>query len=133
MQARVGVVVLAATNRLDCVDPALLRPGRFDRLVRVVEPDAAGRLAILQVQTRRTPLAADVNLQVGNHHASMYHCLRMDWINRDAVNIIDGFGARQAKCMWVQSRCPSCYVVGQMCAWLRFLFLTLTCSMLCKC
>jgi transitional endoplasmic reticulum ATPase len=58
-----GVVVLAATNRLDILDPALLRPGRFDSLVAMLPPNAAGRLAILQVHTRGRPLAAEVDLR----------------------------------------------------------------------
>ena len=64
LQARVGVVVVGATNRPDCVDAALLRPGRFDRLLFVPPPDVAARRAILVVHTRNTPLAADVHLQV---------------------------------------------------------------------
>jgi transitional endoplasmic reticulum ATPase len=62
LQPRLGVVVLAATNRPDKVDPALLRPGRFDRLLLVPPPDAAARQEILRVHTRNTPLAADVDL-----------------------------------------------------------------------
>ena len=62
MQARNGVVVLAATNRPDRLDSALLRPGRFDRLLFVPLPDAAGREAILRVHTRATPLDNDVDL-----------------------------------------------------------------------
>jgi cell division protease FtsH len=58
-----GVVVLAATNRPDVLDPALLRPGRFDRQIIVHPPDQKGRVAILEVHTRRVPLAADVNLE----------------------------------------------------------------------
>lgn len=57
-----GVVVLAATNRLDIVDPALLRPGRFDVLVELPMPDREARLAIFQVHTRGQPLAPDVDL-----------------------------------------------------------------------
>jgi cell division protease FtsH len=57
-----GVVVLAATNRPDVLDPALLRPGRFDRTIMVHAPDQQGRAAILQVHTRKVPLAGDVNL-----------------------------------------------------------------------
>jgi transitional endoplasmic reticulum ATPase len=57
-----GVFVLAATNRLDRVDPALLRPGRFDSLVELKAPDKTERLAILQVHTKRMPLASDVDL-----------------------------------------------------------------------
>ncbi|WP_068429455.1 ATP-dependent zinc metalloprotease FtsH [Piscicoccus intestinalis] len=57
-----GVIVLAATNRPEVLDPALLRPGRFDRTIMVHAPDAAGREAILRVHTRHVPLAADVDL-----------------------------------------------------------------------
>ncbi len=57
-----GVILIAATNRPDVLDPALLRPGRFDRQVVVPTPDVKGRRAILKVHTRRTPLAKDVNL-----------------------------------------------------------------------
>ncbi|MFE5091604.1 ATP-dependent zinc metalloprotease FtsH [Streptomyces sp. NPDC056638] len=57
-----GVVVLAATNRADVLDPALTRPGRFDRIVQVSPPDRGGREAILEIHTRQIPLAEDVNL-----------------------------------------------------------------------
>jgi cell division protease FtsH len=57
-----AVVVLAATNRADVLDPALLRPGRFDRQITVDLPERRGREAILQIHTRTVPLAADVNL-----------------------------------------------------------------------
>jgi len=57
-----GVVVIAATNRPDVLDAALLRPGRFDRQVTVPPPDKAGRVAILEVHTRSVPLAGDVDL-----------------------------------------------------------------------
>ena len=57
-----GVIVLAATNRPEILDPALLRPGRFDRRVTVNPPDKAGRQAILEVHTRGVPLDADVDL-----------------------------------------------------------------------
>jgi cell division protease FtsH len=57
-----GVIVLAATNRPDVLDPALLRPGRFDRRVTVQPPDRRGRRLILEVHTRGVPLAADVDL-----------------------------------------------------------------------
>ena len=58
-----GVVVLAATNRLDLLDPALLRPGRLEFLVELPTPDAAARSAILGVQMRHMPLAKDVNIE----------------------------------------------------------------------
>jgi cell division protease FtsH len=57
-----GVVVLAATNRADVLDPALLRPGRFDRRVTVSPPDQEGRRMILEVHTRNVPLAPEVDL-----------------------------------------------------------------------
>ncbi len=57
-----AVIVLGATNRPEILDPALLRPGRFDRRVAVQPPDRTGRLKILQVHTRSIPLAADVDL-----------------------------------------------------------------------
>src|SRR5205823_7254749 len=60
--SRTGVIMLAATNRPDVLDPALLRPGRFDRRVVVQRPDRAGREAILRVHTRHVPLGPDVRL-----------------------------------------------------------------------
>ena len=59
-----GVILIAATNRPDVLDPALLRPGRFDRQIVVDVPDVRGREGILRVHTRKIPLAADVNLGV---------------------------------------------------------------------
>jgi transitional endoplasmic reticulum ATPase len=62
LASREGVTVIAATNRPDLIDPALLRPGRFDRLVLVSVPDAPGRRAILQVHTKAMPLK-DVGIE----------------------------------------------------------------------
>ncbi len=59
-----GVILIAATNRPDVLDPALLRPGRFDRRVVVNRPDVRGREGILRVHTRKVPLANDVDLRV---------------------------------------------------------------------
>ncbi|MBO1304883.1 ATP-dependent zinc metalloprotease FtsH [Enterococcus sp. 669A] len=59
-----GVIVIAATNRSDVLDPALLRPGRFDRQILVGRPDVKGREAILRVHARNKPLADDVDLKV---------------------------------------------------------------------
>jgi cell division protease FtsH len=59
-----GVIIIAATNRPDVLDPAILRPGRFDRRIVVPRPDLKGRLGILMVHTRKTPLAADVDLEI---------------------------------------------------------------------
>jgi ATP-dependent metalloprotease FtsH len=58
-----GIIVLAATNRVDILDPAILRPGRFDRKVMVGRPDVRGRLEILRVHVRNKPLSEDVNLE----------------------------------------------------------------------
>ncbi|PLX84801.1 MAG: cell division protein FtsH [Desulfuromonas sp.] len=58
-----GVILIAATNRPDVLDPALLRPGRFDRQVVVPRPDVRGRLKILQVHARKVPLGKDVELE----------------------------------------------------------------------
>jgi cell division protease FtsH len=58
-----GVIIMAATNRIDVLDPALLRPGRFDRRVTVGRPDVRGRLGILKVHTKKTPLSNKVDLE----------------------------------------------------------------------
>lgn len=63
-QANDSVIIIAATNRPDILDPALLRPGRFDRHVTVSRPTKSGRLAIFKVHVRDVPLAADVDLEV---------------------------------------------------------------------
>jgi transitional endoplasmic reticulum ATPase len=62
IQGLQGVIVVAATNRPELIDPALLRPGRFDMLVALPPPDDQARLAILRVHSRSMPLAADVDL-----------------------------------------------------------------------
>ena len=61
--ANEGIIVLAATNRVDILDPAILRPGRFDRKVAVGRPDVKGREEILKVHTKNKPLGSDVNLR----------------------------------------------------------------------
>ncbi|WMT86284.1 ATP-dependent zinc metalloprotease FtsH [Pelagibacterium sp. 26DY04] len=63
-EANEGIILIAATNRPDVLDPALLRPGRFDRQVVVPNPDVAGRERILKVHVRKVPLAPDVDLKV---------------------------------------------------------------------
>src|ERR1700756_2178002 len=63
-EANEGVILIAATNRPDVLDPALLRPGRFDRHVVVPRPDILGREGILQVHTRKVPLSTDVDVRV---------------------------------------------------------------------
>jgi cell division protease FtsH len=59
-----GVIIIAATNRPDVLDPAILRPGRFDRRIVVPRPDIKGRVEILKVHTKKTPLSPDVDLEV---------------------------------------------------------------------
>jgi len=59
-----GVILIAATNRPDVLDPALLRPGRFDRRIVVPQPDVKGRTGILKVHTKKTPLSTDVDLDL---------------------------------------------------------------------
>ncbi len=59
-----GVIIIAATNRPDVLDPAILRPGRFDRRIVVNRPDVRGREGILQVHTKKVPLGTDVNLEI---------------------------------------------------------------------
>jgi cell division protease FtsH len=63
-EANEGVILIAATNRPDVLDPALLRPGRFDRRVVVPRPDVKGREGILQVHTRKVPVGTDVDIAV---------------------------------------------------------------------
>ncbi|MHA6326045.1 ATP-dependent zinc metalloprotease FtsH [Roseivivax sp. CAU 1753] len=63
-EANEGVIIVAATNRRDVLDPALLRPGRFDRQVTVPNPDVKGREKILGVHARKTPLGPDVDLRI---------------------------------------------------------------------
>ena len=63
-EASEGVIIIAATNRPDVLDPAILRPGRFDRRITVPRPDLMGRLGILMVHTKKVPLARDVDLDI---------------------------------------------------------------------
>ena len=63
-EANEGVIIIAATNRKDVLDPALLRPGRFDRQVSVGNPDIKGREKILAVHARKSPLGPDVDLRI---------------------------------------------------------------------
>ena len=63
LNERGNVIVLGASNRPDSVDPALRRPGRFDREIEISVPNADGRLEILQIHTRGMPLATDIDLK----------------------------------------------------------------------
>ena len=62
--ANEGIIMIAATNRPDILDPALLRPGRFDRQIVVQRPDRKGREAVLEVHTKKKPLSPNVSLEI---------------------------------------------------------------------
>ena len=73
--ANEGIIIVAATNRPDILDPALLRPGRFDRQITVDRPDVKGREAVLKVHARNKPLAKDVKLDaLVTLHNWIYRC-----------------------------------------------------------
>ena len=80
-----GIVVLAATNRPDIIDPALLRPGRFDRLIYVPPPDLEARYEILKVHTRRMPLAEDVDLKKIAERTELYSGADLAALCREAA------------------------------------------------
>ena len=63
LKSRLNVVVIGATNRIEAIDPALRRPGRFDREIEIRIPDQTGRLEVLQIHTRGMPLGKDVELK----------------------------------------------------------------------
>jgi len=79
------VAVIAATNRVDIMDPALLRPGRFDRHVKVDDPDEAARLAIFKVHTKNMPLADDVDLEYLAKNTQKYVGADIEAVCREAV------------------------------------------------
>ncbi|MEM2728579.1 MAG: AAA family ATPase, partial [Candidatus Bathyarchaeia archaeon] len=81
------VVVLAATNRPDLIDPAILRPGRFDRLVYVPSPNEEGRLAILKIHTKNMPLSRDVDLKVLASMTKGYSGADLEALCREAALI----------------------------------------------
>jgi transitional endoplasmic reticulum ATPase len=79
------IVVVAATNRPDMVDPAVLRPGRFDRLVYVPEPDEKSRLQILKIYTKSMPLNKDVGLSLLTEMAKNYSGADIEALCREAA------------------------------------------------
>jgi len=81
-------VVIAATNRPDILDPALLRPGRFDRLIYVPPPDKQARLEILKVHTRNVPLAEDVNLEALAEKLEGYTGADIEALVREATMLV---------------------------------------------
>ena len=80
-----NVVVIAATNRPDILDPALLRPGRFDKIIYVPPPDKQGRLEILRIHTRTVPLAEDVDLEVIAEKTEGYSGADLEHLVREAA------------------------------------------------
>jgi cell division protease FtsH len=95
-----GVIIIAATNRPDVLDPAILRPGRFDRRITVPRPDVRGREEILRVHTKRTPLSPDVDLETlargtpGFSGADLENLVNEAALlaarqDKDAVNMVD--------------------------------------------
>ena len=80
-----GVLVLAATNRVDRIDPALLRPGRFDRIIEIGPPNGEERLAILQVHARGRPFARDVDLSDIARRTEGFTGAELEFLIRDAA------------------------------------------------
>jgi len=110
-----GVILIAATNRPDVLDPALLRPGRFDRQVVVPRPDIKGRTQILQVHSRKVPLATDVNMEVvakgtpgfsGADLANLINeaALLAARANKDQVDMVDLESAKDKVLMGAERR-----------------------------
>ncbi len=93
------VAVIAATNRVDIMDPALLRPGRFDRHVKVDDPDEEARLAIFKVHTKNMPLADDVDLEYLAKSTEKYVGADIEAVCREAVMLTlrDDLKAEQVK------------------------------------
>ena len=82
-----GIIVLAATNRVDILDPAILRPGRFDRKISVGRPDVQGREDILKVHTRKKPLSEDVDLhEIARTTAGFAGADLENLMNESAIN-----------------------------------------------
>ncbi len=84
IESLVNVVVIGASNRPDMIDPAILRPGRFDKLIYVPAPDHATRLQILKIHTRNMPLAQDVDLEQITRQAAGYSGADLEAICREA-------------------------------------------------
>ncbi len=85
MEELQDVAVIAATNRVDILDPALVRPGRFDRHIKIEEPDEKGRLSIFKVHTANMPLANDVSLEKLAKTSEGYVGADIEAVSREAV------------------------------------------------
>ena len=114
-EANEGVIILAATNRRDVLDPALLRPGRFDRTVNVPNPDIKGREKILNVHAKKTPLGPDVDLRLiargtpgfsGADLANLVNeaALMAERIGRSVITMIDFENAKDKVMMGSERR-----------------------------
>ena len=88
MSTRGKVVVIGATNRVNAIDPALRRPGRFDREIEIGVPDRNGRLEVLQIHTRGMPLAKDVNERNCRHIAWIRRCRLTSIIQRAGIRAL---------------------------------------------
>ncbi len=87
-----GVVVIAATNRPDMIDPALLRPGRFDKIISIGLPDETSRLEILKIHSAKIPLANDVDLQKLSRKTENFSGADISALCNEAVMIaIEGY------------------------------------------
>ena len=87
MESMDGVIVVGATNRPDIIDPSLLRPGRFDRLVMIPSPDSTARLEIFKIHTKEMPLDSDVNLDVLAELTESYSGADIESLCREAAMI----------------------------------------------
>ena len=85
MEELQDVAIIAATNRIDIIDPALLRPGRFDRHVKIDDPDEETRLAIFKVHAQNMPLAEDVDLKYLAKNTGGYVGADIEAVCREAV------------------------------------------------
>jgi cell division protease FtsH len=114
-EANEGVILVAATNRPDVLDPALLRPGRFDRRIVIPRPDLQGRLGILNVHTKKTPLGSEVDLELiargtpGFSGADLENlvneaALLAARLNKDHIDISDFESAKDKVLMGVERR-----------------------------
>ena len=84
-----GIIVMAATNRKDILDPALLRPGRFDRQIVVNYPDVKGREEILKVHTKNKPLAPDVSLKTISQSTAGFTGAELENLANEAALLAD--------------------------------------------
>ena len=80
-----GLLIVGATNRVDMIDKALLRPGRFDRVLQIDLPTAQDRLEILRINTRNIPLEASVNLQAIAENTDSYSGAELENLCREAA------------------------------------------------